>query len=189
MFLNQIDNLHNHDNSIILIFIFLIRIDTIQKPGNALITQFSDIIERIKSQPSAQRSTQNRNVGYTYFYSPNLNEIISPSITLIKYSYTISEICNLVQKLYMFLAYKIGGWGHARVMLKILTMNLFYKYSMNIHHLQKMLVTNLVLATKCYRVSWTVTKDYWVHYCNKIWCRICGNWGNNTVRSMFFYEY
>ena len=40
-------------------------------------------------------------------------------------------------------------------MLKILTMNLFYKYSMNIQHLQKMLVTNLVLATKCYRVSWT----------------------------------
>ena len=36
-------------------------------------------------------------------------------------------------------------------MLQILTMNLFYKYSMNIHHLQKMLVTNLVLATKCYR--------------------------------------
>ena len=26
---------------------------------------------------------------------------------------------------------------------------------MNIHHLQKMLVTNLVLATKCYRVSRT----------------------------------
>ena len=75
MFLNQIDNLHNHANSIILIFIFLIRIDTVQKPGNALITQFSDIIERLKSQPSAQRSTQNRNVGYTYLYSPNLNEI------------------------------------------------------------------------------------------------------------------
>ena len=47
----------------------------VQKPGNALITQFSDIIERIKSQPSAPRSTQSRNVGYTYFYSPNLNEI------------------------------------------------------------------------------------------------------------------
>ena len=78
---------------------FLIRIDTVQKPGNALITQFSDIIERIKSQPSAQRSTQNRNVGYTYFYSPNMNEMISPSITMIKYSCTISEICNLVQKL------------------------------------------------------------------------------------------
>ena len=75
MFLNRIDNLHNHDNSIILIFIILIRIDTVQKPGNALITQFSDIIERIKSQSSAQRSTQNCNVGYTYFYSPNLNEI------------------------------------------------------------------------------------------------------------------
>ena len=75
MFLNRIDNLHNHDNSIILMFIFLIRIDTVQKPGNALITQFSDLIQRIKSQPSAQRSTQNRNVGYTYFYSPNLNEI------------------------------------------------------------------------------------------------------------------
>ena len=74
-YVNRIDNLHNHDNSIILIFIFLIRIDTVQKPGNALITQFSDIIERIKSQPSAQRSTQNRIVGYTYFYSPNLNEI------------------------------------------------------------------------------------------------------------------
>ena len=71
--INRIDNLHNHDNSIILIFIFLIRIDTVQKPGNALIPQFSDIIERIKSQPSAQRSTQNRNVGYTYYYSPNLN--------------------------------------------------------------------------------------------------------------------
>ena len=75
MFLNRIDNLRNHNNSIILFFIFLIRIDTVQKPGDALITQFSDIIEQIKSQPSAQRSTQNRNVGYTYFYSPNLNEI------------------------------------------------------------------------------------------------------------------
>ena len=53
----------------------MIRIDTVQKPGNALITQFSDIIERIKFKPSAQRFTQNRNVGYTYFYSPNLNEI------------------------------------------------------------------------------------------------------------------
>ena len=51
MFLNRIDNLDNHDNGIILIFIFLIRIDTVQKPGNALITQFLDIIERIKSQP------------------------------------------------------------------------------------------------------------------------------------------
>ena len=49
MFFIRIDTLHNHDNSIILIFIFLIRIDTVQKPGNALITQFSDIIERIKS--------------------------------------------------------------------------------------------------------------------------------------------
>ena len=75
MFLNRIDNLHNHANSIILIFIFLIRIDTVQKSGNALITQFSDIIKRIKSQPSVQRSTQNRNIGYTYLYSPNLNEI------------------------------------------------------------------------------------------------------------------
>ena len=75
MFLNRIDNLHNHDNSIILIFIFSIRVNTVQKPGDALITQFSDIIERIKSQPSAQKSTQNRNVGYTYFYSPNSNEI------------------------------------------------------------------------------------------------------------------
>ena len=52
-YVNRIDNLHNHDNSIILIFIFLIRIDTVHKPGNALITQFSD----------------------TYIYSPNLNEI------------------------------------------------------------------------------------------------------------------
>ena len=75
MFLNRIDNLHNQDNSIILIFIFLIRIHTVQKPGNALITQFSNIIDRIKSQPSAHRSTQNRNVSYTYLYSPNLNEI------------------------------------------------------------------------------------------------------------------
>ena len=75
MLLNRIDNLHNHDNSIILIVIFLIRIYTVQKSGNALITQFSDIIERIKSQPSAQRYTHNRNVRYTYFYSPNLNEI------------------------------------------------------------------------------------------------------------------
>ena len=75
MFLNRIDNLHNHANSIILIFIFLIRRDTVQKPVNALITQFSDIIERIKSQPSVQRSTQNRDIGYTYLYSPNLNEI------------------------------------------------------------------------------------------------------------------
>ena len=81
MFLNRIDNLHNHDNSIILIFIFLIRIDTVQKPCNALITQFSDIIERIKSQP--QRFTQNRNVGYTNFYSPKLDEI--DDITINKY--------------------------------------------------------------------------------------------------------
>ena len=80
MFLNRIDNLHNHNNSIILFFIFLIRIDIVQKPANALITQFSDIIERIKSQPSAQNTTQNRNVGYTYFYSPNLNEIDDISI-------------------------------------------------------------------------------------------------------------
>ena len=76
MFLNRIDNLHNHANIIILFFfIFLIRIDTVQKPGNALVTQFSDIIERIMSQPSAQRSTQNRNAGYPYLYSPSLNEI------------------------------------------------------------------------------------------------------------------
>ena len=47
MFLNRIDNLHNNDNSIILIFLFLIRTDTVQKPGNALITQFSDIYEQI----------------------------------------------------------------------------------------------------------------------------------------------
>ena len=80
MFLNRIDNLHNHAYSIILVFIFLIRIDTVQKPGNALITQFSDIIERIKSQPSVQRSTQNRNIGYTYLYSPNLNEIYDITI-------------------------------------------------------------------------------------------------------------
>ena len=46
-------------------------------------------------------------------------------------------------------------------MLKILTMNLFYKYSMNIHHLQKMLVTNLVLATKAIECHEQVTKDYW----------------------------
>ena len=157
MFLNRIDNLHNHSNSIILIFIFLIRIDTVQKPGIALITQFTNIIELMKSQPLAQRSTQNRNVSYTYFYSPNLNEMISPIITMKKYGYAITEICNLVQKvdLYMCWAYKIDGWRHARVMLKILTMNLFYKYSMNMHHLQKMWVANLVLATKCYRVSWT----------------------------------
>ena len=95
MFLNPIDNLHNHDNSIILIFIFLIRIDTIQKPpDNALITQFSDIIQRIKSQPSAQRSTQNRNVGYTYFYSPNLNEI--DDITINNYDkIQLQDIRNL----------------------------------------------------------------------------------------------
>ena len=74
MFLNRIDNLHNHDHSIILFFIFLIRVDTVQKPGNALITHFSDIIERITAQPSAPRSTHSR-IGYTYFYSPNLNEI------------------------------------------------------------------------------------------------------------------
>ena len=30
-------------------------------------------------------------------------------------------------------------------MLKIPTITLFYKYSMSIHHLQKMLVANLVL--------------------------------------------
>ena len=80
MFLNRIDNLHNHANSIILIFIFLIRLDTVQKSGNALITQFSDIIKRIKSQPSVQRSTQNRNIGYTYLYSPNLKEIYDINI-------------------------------------------------------------------------------------------------------------
>ena len=112
MFLNRIDNLHNHANSIILIFIFLFRIDTVQKPGNALITQFSDIIERIKSQPSVQRSTQDRNIGYTYLYSPNLNEMISPSITMIKYNYTISEISNLVQKL-TFICF-----GHIRLMVE-----------------------------------------------------------------------
>ena len=89
MFLNRIDNLHNHDNSIILFFIFLIRIDTVQKPGNALITQFSDIIERIKSQRSAQRSTQNRNVDYTYFHSPNLNEI--DNITINNFEKTDDE--------------------------------------------------------------------------------------------------
>ena len=78
---------------------------------------------------------------------------------MIKYSYTISEICNLVQEvdLYMFWAYKIDGWGHAREMLKILTINLFLKSDRNIRHLQKMLVTNQVLATKCYRVSWDVS--------------------------------
>ena len=68
----------------------------------------------------------------------------------------------------MFWAYEIDGRGHARVMLKILTMNIFYKYSMNIHDLQKMLVTNLVLATKAIECHEQVTKDYWVHYCNKI---------------------
>ena len=113
MFPNRIDNLHNHDNSIILIFIFLMRIDTAQKPGNALITQFSDIIERIKSQPSAPRSTQSRNAGYTYFYSPNLNEIDDITInTMIKYSYTISEICNWVQKLTYIC------FGHMRLMVE-----------------------------------------------------------------------
>ena len=56
---------------------------------------------------------------------------------MIKYSYTISGICNLGQKLTYIC------FGH---------MNLFFKYSMNIHHLQKMLVINLVLATKCYSV-------------------------------------
>ena len=112
MFLNRIDNLHNLDNSIILIVIFLIRIDTVQKLGNALITKFSDLIERIKSQPSAQRSTQNHNVGYKYLYSPSLNEMISPSITMIKYSYTISETCNSVQQLtYICL-------GHIRFMVE-----------------------------------------------------------------------
>ena len=98
MFFNRIDNLHNHDIIIILIFIFVIRIDTVQKPGNALITQFSDIIERIKSQASAQRSTQNRDVGYTYFYSPNLNEI--------------SEICKLVQK-FTYICF-----GHIRIIVE-----------------------------------------------------------------------
>ena len=107
--LSDTDNLHSHDNSIILIVIFLLRIYTVQKPGNALITQFSDIIERIKSQPSAQRSTQNRNVGYTYFYSPNL--MISASITMLKY-YTISEICSLVQKLTYIC------FGHIRLMVE-----------------------------------------------------------------------
>ena len=94
MFLNRINNLHNHDNRIILIFIFLIRIDTVQKPGNALITQSSDIIERIKSPPTAQRSTQNRNVGYTYLYSPNLNE--KDDITINNYDkIQLHEIGNL----------------------------------------------------------------------------------------------
>ena len=94
MFLNRIDNLHNLKNSIILLFIFLIRIDTVQKPGNALITQFSDIIEQIKSQPSAQRSTQNSNVGYTYFYSPNLIE--TDDITINNYDkIQLHDIGNL----------------------------------------------------------------------------------------------
>ena len=107
MFLNRIDNLHNHDNSIILIFIFLIRIDTVQKPGNALITHFSDIIARKKSQPSAPRSTQSRNVGYTYFYSPHLNEI--DDITINNYDkIQLHDIGNLLLgaevDLYMFWA-------------------------------------------------------------------------------------
>ena len=94
MFLNRIDNLHNHNNSIISVFIFLTRIDTEENPDNALITQFSDIIERIKSQPSAQRSTQNHNVCYTYFYSPNLNEI--RDITVNNYdSIQLHDIGNL----------------------------------------------------------------------------------------------
>ena len=82
MFLNRIDNLHNHYNSIILICIFLIRIDNVQKPSKALITEFSDIIFQIKSQPMAQRSTQNRNVGYTYFYPHNLNDIDDITINI-----------------------------------------------------------------------------------------------------------
>ena len=69
MFLNRIDNLHNHANSIILIFKFLIRIDTVQMPGNALITQFSDIIKRIKFQPSAQRSHKTV-MEATHIYTP-----------------------------------------------------------------------------------------------------------------------
>ena len=74
-------------------------------------------------------------------------------------------------------------------MLKILTINLFYKYSMNTHHLQKMLVPNLSRQLSAIESHAQVTKDYWVHYCNKIMIQICGNWGNNTVRStirMFF---
>ena len=112
MFLNRIDNLHNHANSIILFFIFLIRIDTVQKPGNALITQFSDIIERIKSQPSIQKSTQNRNIGYTYLYSPNLNEIYD--ITINNYDkIQLHDIGNLKfgaeVDFYMFWPYTIDG--------------------------------------------------------------------------------
>ena len=49
------------------------------------------------------------------------------------------------------------------MMLKILTMNLLYKYSMNIHDLQKM--SWQLIAIECHE---QVTKDYWVHYCNKI---------------------
>ena len=73
MFLYRVDMLHIHE--IRSFFLFLTRRDTEEKPGNAPLTQFSDIFERIMSQSSAQRSTQSRNVGYTYFYSSNLNEI------------------------------------------------------------------------------------------------------------------
>ena len=111
MFLNRIDNLHNHDNSIIFIFIFLTRKDTIEKPGNVLITQFSDIIERIKSQPSAQRSTQNPNVGYIYFHSSNLNETDAITVNIYD-NIQLHDICNLVQKLpYIY-------FGHIRLLLE-----------------------------------------------------------------------
>ena len=57
-------------------------------------------------------------------------------------------------------------------MLKILTMYLFYKYSMNIHHFQNMLVTNIVLTTKCYKkmnkspkiIGYTIATRYDAEY-------------------------
>ena len=59
--------------------------DNAQKPGKALITE---------SQPSAQRSTQNRNVGYTYVYSHNLNDI--DDITINNYdNIQLHDIGNL----------------------------------------------------------------------------------------------
>ena len=68
MFLNRIDNLHILDDSIIFLYFFS-RIYALEMSGNALITQVSDIIARLKSQTSDQKSIQNRNVGYTYLYS------------------------------------------------------------------------------------------------------------------------
>ena len=141
--------------------------------------------------------------------------MISPSITMIIYSYTISEICNLVQKFTYICCghirlmvedtripnravkwsypHFLGYCSFARVMLIILTMNLFYKYSMNIHQLQTMLVIILVLATNAIECHKEVTNDYWVSLVQQDMMQNMWLLGQNTLipsvaRSGCFHE-